>query len=960
MFDVILDYFKRIMKSRLFPITLIYLVLFGVIINHLFVLQIVEGPERVVQGELKYLKEREIKSTRGNIYDRNGKLLASNVLSYSVVMEDTSVSTKEYNAIINRLIKIIEGNGNTLDNEFYIIQNDKGEFEFTIEGPALSRFLKKVFTYLEDEDGNLKEEFIDYQDATAEEVYEYLRIGTGDSYTHMFGISDEYSVEEALKIMSIRYALFCNYPKYIQITVASNVSDITVAAVKESSAKLQGVKIEQQSSRVYEDSKYFAHILGYTGLISADELEDKENENKESENNTSNIYNSTDVIGKTGLEQKYEQYLAGTKGSEIVTLNSSGKVVSVEKSVEPIAGNDIYLTIDRDLQKNVYNLLEKHITQILLTNIVPSMSYGSKGESASDITIPIYEVYNALINNNIIDIGSFEDADASTLEKSTHQKYISDLNNVFAKYDNLLKIDNTVTNDKAGDMEDFLDYFYKSLKSNNLILKDSIPAEDATYKAYVENQISLSKFLQYALSNNWIDLSAMEIGEEYYSAEELYQKLIDDTKNHLKTDPKFKKMIYRNLIFSYKLSGTEICLLLFDQGVLEYKEGDENSLKNGSLSAYKFITDKIRSLEITPAMLALEPCSGSVVITDVNNGDVLALVTYPSYDNNLLANKVDPKYYKQLLNDNTFPLNNRPLTEGIAPGSTFKMVTSVAALEEGVITPTNTIYDKGVFDKLSQGPKCHIYPSSHGNVDIVDALKVSCNYFFYEMGWRLGLDSNGKYNSDLGLSKLNKYASLFGLNEKSGIELYEAEPEISTKDAVRSAIGQGSNDYTPVQISRYITTIANRGTCYNLTLLNKIEDKDGKVILDNSATVNHDLTNFSDSTWNAVFEGMNSVVNVYGGSVYNEFHNFGVTVAGKTGTSQISTTHPNNALFVSFAPYEAPEISVTSVIPNGYTSHNAASLSKDIYSLYFDLKNTDSLIDGNVTEDNSNIGSAIE
>ena len=950
MIDVFLDYFKKIVKSRLFPITLIYLVLFGIVINRLFVLQIVEGPERVVAGELKYLKEREIKSTRGNIYDRKGKLLASNELSYSVVMEDTSVPNGEYNSIIDKLIKIIESNGDTLDNDFYITQNDQGEFEFTIDGTSLTRFLKNVFTYLQDDDGNLKAEFAEYKNPTAAEVYEYLRDGTGTSYTDMFGISDQYSVKETLKIMSVRYALFCNYPKYIQITVASKVHDKTVAAVKESSAKLQGVEIEQQTSRVYEDSIYFAHIMGYTGLIGADELVTHEADG----------YDSTDVIGKTGLEKKYEDYLAGTKGSETVTVNKAGKVVEVEESTDPVAGNDIYLTIDSDLQKNVYHLLEKHIAQILLSSIVSDMDYGSKGESASEIKIPIYEVYNALINNNIIDINAFEDDDSTTLEKNVHEKYVTDLNLVFANYADLLSMDSTTTNDKAGDMKDFLDYFYKSLTDANIILKGNISDDDVTYKAYMENKISLSKFLQYALSNNLVNLSAMGIGDKYYSTEELYQKLMDYTKNILNDDAKFQKMIYRNLIFSYKLSGTEICLLLFDQDVLEYKEDDIKDLKNGSISGYKFITDKIRSLTITPGMLALEPCSGSVVITDVNTGDVLALVTYPSYDNNKLANKVDYEYFTQLRNDNSFPLNNRPLTQRTAPGSTFKMVTSFAALEEGVITPSATVRDLGIFDKISPSAKCHIYPGSHGLVDIADALKVSCNYFFYEMGWRLSQDVNGKYNEQLGLAKLEKYATIFGLNETSGIELSEAEPQISTKDAVRSAIGQGSFSFTPAQLSRYITTLANHGICYNLTLLDKIEDKDGKMIKDNSATVNHTITDVSESTWSSVYNGMYSVANKSGGSVYGVFQNFGVTVAGKTGTSQISLVKANNALFISFAPFDAPEISVTAVIPNGITSHNAAALSKDIYSLYFGLEDADTLLNNNVTDTNGNTGGALE
>ncbi len=949
MFDVFLDYLKRLLKSRLFPITIIYIILFSVIISQLFTLQIVQGPENAAKTILKYNKSREIKSTRGNIYDRNGKLLASNVLTYSVVMEDSTKveSNAQRNDIIHRLIQIIEKNGDTLDTEFYIRQNEEGELEFTLQGAALTRFKKNVYSFVLDEEGNIPE---DYPSETPQDVYEFLCNGTGNAYTRMFGISDEYSVEDALKIMGVRYALFLNYPKYVQITVASQVSDKTVAAVNENSSELFGVEIQQQTHRVYEDSLYLAHIIGYTGLISAEQLEAMNAENK--------IYDSTDVVGKAGLEKKFEEILGGTKGSETVSVNTGGKVVEVLNRTDPVAGSDIYLTIDSDLQRNIYHILEKKIAGILLEKIVPDLDYGSKGESASEITIPIYEVYFALINNNIINTERLNDKDSETLEKQTYSDYQVELSNVFSQLDGLLKINNTVTNDKAGDMEEFLDYFY-NVVSKNFFLTDKIANDDVTLNDYKNDRISLSRLLQHALANNWVDLSKLGVGDDYYTAEEYYQKLINDTKDLLKMDDKFNKKIYRKLVFSYKLSGTEICLLLFDQGVLEYKEDDVNKLKNGSKSAYEFIRDKIKALEITPAMLALEPCSGSVVVTDVNTGDVLAMVTYPSYDNNKFANKINSAYYNQVSNDRTSPMLNRPVSEKTAPGSTFKMVTSFAALEEGVTTPSEKIRDLGEFDKIDPAAKCHIYPGSHGSVDIVDALKVSCNYFFYEMGWRLSINS-GKFDQQLGLSKLEKYATLFGLNEASGIELNESEPEISNEDSVRSSIGQGSNDYTPVQLARYITTLANRGTCYDLTLIDRIVDKNGNVTI-NDAKVDHVLSDIKESTWDSVWEGMYSVANEPGGSVTNLFKDFGVTVAGKTGTSQISKVNPNNALFVSFAPYEKPEISVTAVIPRGYTSLNAASLEKDIYKIYFGLEDVEEILHNSATlPEGSNIDAALE
>lgn len=955
MFDIILDFFKKLFKSRLFPITLIYLALFAIIINRLFVIQIVQGPVHANESDTKYIKTREISSTRGNIYDRNGKLLATNALSYAITIDDNDriESNEQRNHIIHELVNIIEENGDTLDTEFFIQQNKDGKLEFTVKDTetdkALTRFKKNAFAYvLDKKTKNLNEE---QKNATAQQVYDFLKNGT--KTIPMFKI-EHYSVKDTLQIMAVRYAIFCNYPKYQQVTVASGVSDKTVAAVKEASADLIGVDVQKQTKRVYNDSIYFAHLLGYTGKINAQELE------KYNKTYGKDYYDSSDIIGKTGLEMKYEKYLCGKKGSEMVAINhSTNKIIKVVDRKDPTAGNNLYLTIDSDLQKAAYHILENEIAGILISKIRPGMNdYGSKGKSASKITIPIYEVYNALLNNNVIDITHFNADDAKPLEKQTYNMFQSHMHSVFNKLDDYLSINSKVTNDKAGDMENYLDYFYQILGNQKILLKNSIPKNDSIYKSYQNDDISLSTFLKYAIANNWIDLSKLKLGDKYYNSDEIYRKLINYTKdNILKDDSKFNKMIYRDLIFSYKLSGTEICLLLFDQGVLKYNQDEINGLKSGNLSPYTFIMKKLKSLDITPGMLALEPCSGSFVITDVKTGEVRALVSYPGFDNNKLANKMDVSYYNKIHADKAYPWMDRPVSQLMAPGSTFKMVTSFAALESGLTTPTNKIFAKNQFTNIKPSPKEHIYPSSYGWVTLPDALKVSCNYFFYEMGWLLSKDGSGNFNEQLGLKKLKEYASKFGLDKTSGIELYEAKPHLSDKDSVRSAIGQGSNNFTPVQLSKYVTTLANGGTCYNLTLLDKIVNQNGKILLKSKHKVTSDLTKIPTSTWDAVHKGMYEVANTAGGSAASIFRNFDITVAGKTGTSQISTTHPNNALFVSYAPYEKPEISVTAVIPNGYTSVNAAEMTREVYKYCFKLEAADKILNSKVKTPQGSVGS---
>lgn len=933
MLDNILDKIKKIVLSRIFPIALIYLFLLFLIINRLFVLQIVQGTTHETEFEFKANKSRELKSTRGNIYDRNGNLLAYNELSFSVIMDDSTLieSNEQRNEIIHNLIKTLDKNGDQLNHEFYIELNENNQLEFTISGDELIRFKKKAYEYTFDKDN--KELTQEQLDATAEEVFEFLRYGI-PRLTTMFNISEEYSIEEALRIMSIRFAIFQNYPKYLYITIASNVSKETVAAVSEKKAEFLGVHIQHETHRVYNDSLYFSHMLGYTGQISASELE-------QLEANGFNNYSSTDLVGKSGLEREYESYLRGIKGSETVTVNTAGKVVKVIEKIDPIAGNNLYLTIDRELQISTYNLLEKKIASILISKIQPDINYGTKGDNAKGILIPIYEVYNALINNNIIDINKLNNPESTQLEKTVHSKYEKHLKDIFAQYDVFLKFNNTINNKQAQSMGEYLDLFYNTIMSHDIILNDNFEKTDSVYLSYNANQTSLSNFIKHAITNNWVDLSKLDIGSDYFSTEEIYYKLMDYVKEILKNDANFSKKIYKDLIFSYKLSGSEICLLLFDQGVLEYNQDEVNKLKNGSTSAYSFMIKQISTLKITPGMIALEPCSGSVVITDVNTGDVLALVTYPSYDNNMLANRIDTDYYNKLLDNKAGALNNRATTERMAPGSTYKMISAIAGLEEGVIFPDVPIKDLGVFTKVTPEAKCHKFPGTHGDVKTVDALKVSCNYYFYEDAYRLSIDKSNKYNVDLGLNKLEKYATMFGLAEKTGIEIYEIEPKISDEDPIRSAIGQGSNAFAPIHLSRYISTIANRGSVYNLTIINKILDRDDHIVFENKPSLYNKLDNIKNITWNNVQLGIYNVVNAEGGSVYNIYKDFPIKIAGKTGTAEISKSKPNHAWFVSYAPFDNPEISLVVAIPNGYTSGNAAELGKEVYEYYYNIIDLD-------------------
>jgi len=278
-----------------------------------------------------------------------------------------------------------------------------------------------------------------------------------------------------------------------------------------------------------------------------------------------------------------------------------------------------------------------------------------------------------------------------------------------------------------------------------------------------------------------------------------------------------------------------------------------------------------------------------------------------------------------------------------APGSTFKMITTAAALEEGYISTRDRITCYGIFDKLNTVHKCWIYAGAHGSLNATGAIRHSCNCFFYELGYRMSM-VDGVYSEQEGIDVIGKYAAMFGLSDPSGVELSEYSPKMSDEYPILTAIGQGNSNYTTSQLARYVTTIANRGTCYNLTLIDKITDSNGTVVRDNHAEIRNELE-FDDSTWDTIQSGMRQVVE---SKAY--YDNLGVTVAGKTGTAQESRGRPNHALFVCYAPFEEPEIAIATRIEYGYTSDYAAETTRDVIQYYFGLASEDALIDGEATE----------
>lgn len=927
--------------SRLIVLMLVILGMGGFLISTIFNLQIVRGEEFYNNFQLKITKKRTLPATRGNILDRNGNLLAYNELAYAVTIEDVYESGRRKNAMLNdtirRLIAMIEENGDHVIGGFHIELDKNGEYRYNVEGTQLLRFLADVYGYASIDD--MKEK---YKSASPDEVIAYLcstaRYGIGDytddkdSDSFVEGLG--FTREEVLKILTIRYAMSANsYQRYIATTVAENVSPETVAVIMENEDTLDGVSIAEGTVRKYNESIYYAQIIGYTGRVDQEELKTLQEQDPD--------YDLNDTVGKSGIEASMEMELQGKKGSETVHVDNMGKVVETSDLVEPSAGNDITLTIDTELQKACYHILESKLASILLAKIQNIKEYTPpEGGSGGDIPIPIYDVYYACINNNVIDTSHFTSEYAGETEMAVRAAYLDKKARVAATLEDELLVTCNPYDTLTEEYQVYESYFVSTLYDRDILMKDVVDKNDDTYIAWTKDEvISLNEFLNYAIAQNWINVAKLNIDSRYSDSVEIYDKILEYTFNVLEKDVEFDKKIYRYMILNDEVTGRQICELLLEQSLVDPSEEEIAQFRAGALTPYAFMRNRIEQLDLTPAQLALDPYSGSIVVTDVTTGDVLAIASYPSYDNNRMANGVDAAYFASLRNDLSSPMLNYATQQRTAPGSTFKPVSATAGLLEGVITLTDTITCVGIFDKITQPPRCHIYPGAHGSLNVTGGLRYSCNYFFYEVGYRLGTVGD-TYNDSVGLNKLAKYADMYGLSETSGIEIEEYAPGISDLDAVRSAIGHGTNNYTTAGLARYVTTVANSGTCYNLTLVDKVEDQNGGLIRDNAAAVRNRI-DMDPAYWDAIHAGMRQVVE---NKAY--FADLDVNVAGKTGTAQESRNRPNHALFISYAPYEEPEISVTVRVANGYTSDYAAQIAKDVYEYYYGLKDESEIITG--------------
>lgn len=445
--------------------------------------------------------------------------------------------------------------------------------------------------------------------------------------------------------------------------------------------------------------------------------------------------------------------------------------------------------------------------------------------------------------------------------------------------------------------------------------------------------------MTYAAGQNWIDISKIAPEGEYLDSAEVYNSLTSYITDYLRTDLGFSKLLYKYMLHEDRISGQELCLVLYEQGVLSKEDGAYEALASGATSAYNFMINKIANLEIEPAQLALMPFSASAVITDVNSGQVLACVSYPGYDNNRLTNNMDTSYYAKLATDLSSPFFNKATQQTTAPGSTMKPLSTIAGMLEGVIDDDTYIECTGSFDYVEPPIHCWNW-SGHGPLDIRTAIQESCNYYFNMIGFQLGKTGDDEFSESLSLSKLQQYASLIGLDKKTGIELTEASPHVSDSAAVRSYMGQGTHLYTTSQLARYASVLANSGQVYDLTLLDQVTDSKGTVLEEYGAELENTM-NVPDNVWDDIHDGMLRVI-----QTHDQFNDLGIDVAGKTGTAEIDKYHPNHGLFIGYAPASEPKYSIAVRIANGYSSGNACLAANDILKYIFELADEESILTG--------------
>ncbi len=933
------EHFLDLCKSRVFVVICGICLLFFILCIRLFTLQIIRGREYDASLTASISKEVNVPASRGNIYDRYGRPLAINEAAYSVQIDDSvTLDLTEYRPmLIRELLDRIFAQGNEANDALPITKGENPVFTFQgtdkeketaekewkeeigltrkqmdytpqecltylfekYEVPqeyTLAQQRMYVYYSIELTDKNLMcltlvQKLTDYgetlideipmdmtepyalqfngnrqkednwkltwktKDVTESELLAYDSYQMLDYLRDYFGLPMYLPNDLARQTIGIRNSVYAvRFQKYKSVTIATGISDKTLAYVEENQDIFPNVIVGTVSLREYPNGEYFAHIIGYIRQMTESDIALYQ-DIVDAQGNP--VYSTTDIVGQSGIEKLYEQQLNGVDGKITMEVDSEGRRMSVISTTEPIPGKDVYLTIDSKLQEVVYTTLEESLREVLLSRLRSGGKYG----------VSTVELFTSMVNCNHISSSKMLTAQEGTVQ-----------------YD-----------------------------------------------------------LVERCAATWSDFS-----RENEDAVEILQIYLTDG------------------LAGGNVSAQELLLCMMEQERIPATPEEKAKVQSGAIAPSTFVIQKLESGEMSPSDTGLDPSTGSVVVSEVDSGQVLALVTYPSYDNNELVNTFNNSYYNSLLEDMNTPLVNRPLKQKKAPGSTFKMIPALAGLETGIITPNTTIRDQGIFrDAGTPYARCWIYSNgggTHGAVNVSHALEVSCNYFFYELGYRMGNAEEG--TTEQAITTLNEYMAAFGLNSVTGIELEEYSPTMASPyykertiktynpdattsqtrwtdgDTIRAFIGQSVNSYTPAQMNRYIATLANGGTLYQYHLVNMVTNPDGS-IYEKKEEVVENVLELQPENLEAVYEGMYLVANGSKGTLRSAFTDLEVKVGAKSGTAQEDLSRSSHTWLVCMAPYDDPQIAITVMIPfaENYGSP-APKVAKAIIREYLGLEYT--------------------
>ena len=915
----ILERLAYIFKHRIIIIAVAFAVLFSILVVHLFRIQIIHGSE--YKADLSTSMERDMSTpaARGRIFDRNGNLLAYDELTYAVNISDSGLYSdkNEKNATINdtvlKTLSILKEYNVSYSNDFNLGYEKGRGYYYKVEGDQLTAFIRDCLGV-----ASVDELTQEQKELTAPELAAIMK--------ENYQINDEgVSDEDIIELMYLRVNMTANsYSRYRSFTIANEISEDAMAAILEESGKLVGVTVDENYVRRYNDAKYFAGIMGYTGHISSAQLEQLKQKD--------DSYEASDFVGKGGVEEALESVLAGIKGQKRVSLDTVGHITNVLSSTDSKAGNDVYLTIDSDLQKKLYDIIENKLTDIIIEHL---RTEGEKftykeGGVLDQIYIMMPEVYQALLKNNIISLSSLQNP-TSDLEKQINEIYAPRLNEVVQWLLNEMSGEGTIYEELSDSQKEYVWRAYEALITKGIIRTDLVDQNDDLVEEWNSGgKVKFKDLLNHMIAKGWLDITSFS-KEQYNDMNDIYDALVVYTGDMVRSDRTFSLYVYKFLIEDKSINGVLMCRLLYDQGYLK-KEGElYELLSSGSISGQEFIATALRSKVLTPGELGVHPSSGGGIITDPYTGQLLAMVSYPGYDNNRITGDMDTRYFNTLQYNASSPMLNWATQAQCAPGSIFKLCTSIAALDTGVADSESDVYCTGVYTDVSPSPKCWVFPDGHGTEVMSTAIRDSCNVFFYTMGNRLASSRDGVYDSDYGTEVLADYAKRLGLATDSGIEVAQAEPHVSDTNAIASAIGQGTASFSCVNISRYVSTIVTNGKCYNSNLILKTTDNDGNILTESKPVIASTMDDVDEEHWATVKYGM-----LLATDTYDALQNDPYGIACKTGTSQPSLYEPDNATYVSYAPYDDPEITLSIEVPFGYNSIYNTEMAAVFYKYYFD------------------------